>query len=141
MFVEFEDPNSIFFEMMDIWNDLQNAGMNPLGMTHYELAKKSSYSTQEWKEFLTEPNVVDAMNEELRMLQRAKLQTLVQSLESDTKSTGVAQVITALNNNLNKEIDKKASGPAIIYTFVPLNEQEQKSPNVRMLDHNPFAVK
>lgn len=141
MFVEFEDPESIFYEMMDSWNKLQDAGINPMGLTHHELAKRTQYSGQEWKEFITDPAVVDAMNEEFRMLQRAKLQTLVTSLEADTKSTGVAQVITALNNNLNKEMEKKASGPAIIYTFVPLNEQEMMSPNVRILDHNPFEVK
>lgn len=141
MDIEFEDANSLLYEMLDEFNRMEALGLEPITLTHHELAKRTSFSSQEWKEFVTHPAVVDAMNQEFIMLQRTKLQKLVGSLDVDTKSTGVAQVITALNNNLNKEVEKKASGPAIIYTFVPLNDQEQKSPNVVMLNHNPFEAK
>lgn len=140
--LDFEGEKEKYHDMLDTWERLKRIKMNPGALSPEELHKHNeNYSAKEWKEFLTDPQIMEMLNTDFVLAQKAKLWALVNDLGPDTKSTGIAQLITTLNNNLNKEIDKKQDGPAIIYTFVPLNKQEQQSPNVRMLKHNPFEVK
>ena len=38
---------------------------------------------------------------------------------------------------VNNKTQKK-EGPVIIYSYIPLNAQQQKADNINILDHDPF---
>ena len=141
MIIEFENENDPMYEMLQAWNALEDAKRSPITMSHYELADGTGMSPQAWKAFLTHPRVADAINEEFILMQQAKMRYLIDNVDKDSKSVGLAQQFNAISSNLSRNESKEDSGPKFIYTFVPLNEQEQKSPNVVMLDHNPFVRK
>lgn len=138
MFIKFEDPNSKFYEMVEEWNEQEAAGLEPFTKSHYELAEMSRFSASDWKDFLTNPQVADVMQQELLLLQQTKMRQLIQSVNSNTKSTGTAQLINTFSSNLEKSGGDKDRGPKFIYTMVPLNDEQIHAPNVRILDHNPF---
>ena len=107
--------------------------------THYELAKldgSPSHNPQDWKNFLIDPRVSDYITQEIRLLQQSEMRKILQDISKNSKSVGTAQNLTALMKFMGNDGTKE--GPAIIYTYVPLNDQEQQAPNVRMLDHDPF---
>lgn len=108
--------------------------------THYELAKLDgapSHNPQDWKNFLTNPEVADYITQELRLLQQAEMRKMLQDISKNAKSVGTAQNLTALMKVMGADGGDK-EGPAIIYTYVPLTEQELNAPNVRVLDSDPF---
>lgn len=108
-------------------------------LTHYELAKLEgapSNNAQDWKEFLTIPAVSDYINQELRLLQQAEMRKMLQDISKNAKSVGTAQNLTALMKVMGAEGTKE--GPAFIYCYVPLNDQEQQAPNVKVLPEDPF---
>lgn len=138
MEIKFEDPNSIFYDMLEEWAEKQRMGQEPLLLDHYELATGSRFSANDWKAFLTNPQVVDEMNKEFILMQQSKVKKLISSVDSETRSTGTAQIINALTANIERGTEGKNTGPAFIYTFVPLNNEQQHAQNVHILDHNPF---
>lgn len=126
-------------EMQEVWNALEDAGDEPFYKTHYELTEYDSrFTPQQWKLFLSYPQVADYINSEMQIMYQAKLRTLINELNSDTKSTGTPQAINAVHNIIEKGQENKKEGPAFIYCMVPLNEQEIHSPNVQVLESNPF---
>lgn len=141
MFIKFEDDNDKKYGMVEAWNDLVDLGQNPYIMNHHELAKYTSdymYTSEDWKEFLTHPLVIQELELELSILRRNKIHELTESLDSKTKSTGQAQLLTSMMKAQADNLDSKDSGPIFIYSFVPLNNEEKNAPNVRILEKNPF---
>ena len=124
-------------------NDLQafyNAHQ-PKGfyLTHYELAAlpgSPSKNPEDWKTFLLDPRVAEYVSQELNILQQAEMRKLLDGISGKSRSIGTAQTLTALQKSM--EGKSRKDGPAFIYTFVPLNPEEAHSPNIVMLDHDPF---
>lgn len=130
-------PTQKLMDLQAAWNTL---GADALYMSHYELAENTNYSVLDWREFLTNPDVVDWINKETMLIQQSKLRLLMKDIDGNTKSTGLPQLINTLVTQTEKK-DPSKDGPAFIYCFVPLNEQEEGAPNVRIETNNPFAVK
>lgn len=104
---------------------------------HYDLAEKTTIKdAQDWKLFLTDPEINKWIQTELNVLQSAELNKLLQNI-SESQSTGKAQIITALSKLLEDSPNEK-TGPAFIYSYVPLNEQQEQAENVIKLDIDPF---
>lgn len=129
MNIEFDETEKLFKEMQDAWNTIEDAFFK----THYELSEETTYDALSWRSFLTHPKVTDWLNQEMSVVQQAKLRALMKDLDGNSKSTGLPQLINALSNQVDKTA-KSMDGPIFIYTYVPLNEQEKHAENVRFAE-------
>jgi hypothetical protein len=113
-------------------------GKEALTMNHYDLADCTEFENpQEWKEFLQNEYVSKYINDEFTAIQDSELRKLIMNI-SDSSSVGKAQIINSLQKVLNEHAGDKKSGPAFVYMYVPLTEEEKHADNVEVLDHDPF---
>ena len=113
-------------------------GKQALTMNHYDLADATDFENpQDWKEFLQNEYVSKYINDEFTAIQDSELRKLIMNI-SDSSSVGKAQIINSLQKVLNEHAGDKKSGPAFVYMYVPLTEEEQHADNVEVLDHDPF---
>lgn len=101
--------------------------MEALTLNHYDLAEVTGISHEIWKRFLSHPEVSEYVRTESNLIQQSELNKMVQGI-SKSHSVGQAQIMNTLSK-LN-EVKPTKEGPVFIYTYVPLNENEQKAPNV-----------
>jgi hypothetical protein len=119
-----------------LWEMYKNLGMEGLKANHYTLALKTEESNPDiWKEFLMEQDVSDYINQETAILQQAEFRSILLNTTRDN-SAGRAQLINAMMSVNNKQ--QKKDGPVIIYSYVPLNDQQKKSPNTEINDKDIF---
>lgn len=140
MYILFEDPEDVNYDLLDMWNTLESKGYNPYIMTHHELAAASKFTTEDWKEFLTNDLVVAEIKKDLLAVQKVQFNKLVYNLDDNQRSTGTPAIMAQLMKNINETDDKRDSGPRYIYCHVPLNNEEKNAPNVIELEENPFIV-
>ena len=95
-----------------------------LFMNHYELATATGVPPHEWKEFVTHPKVASHIDSELVLFQQHQLRKMIRDASDDKRAVGAAQMINAL---AKLDTSKEKLGPFIIYTHVPLTEQQQGS--------------
>ena len=131
MNIAFKDEEILFHEMQKVFNRIENA----LYKDHYELAAETSYSALEWRTFLSDSRIADWFQQETIFIQQAKYRKLLQDLSSNTKSTGLPQLMNSLQNSINAATPKD-NGPIFVYTYVPLNDEEKHAPNVKTVDKN-----
>jgi hypothetical protein len=113
-------------------------GKEGLTMNHYDLAEVTSVNdAASWKHFLQNEYVSKYINDEFTAIQDSELRKLIMNI-SDSTSVGKAQIINSLQKVLDGHAGDKKSGPAFIYTYVPLTEHEQNADNVEVLKHDPF---
>lgn len=105
---------------------------------HWELAKDTGISAPEWKQFLMLPAVAEYITQELNLLVENQRRAILKDLNKNQRSVGTAQILNALDKVISGGDTR--SGPAFIYTYVPLNEQERNAPNVVELNHDPFRI-
>ncbi len=105
---------------------------------HWELAKTTDYTAAEWKQFLMLPAVSEYISQELNMLIETQRRAILKDLSKNQRSVGTAQLLNALDKVLAGS--ELRSGPVFIYTYVPLNDQEAKAPNVKELTTDPFRT-
>lgn len=128
------------------WHDKKSAqmeeaflklGKEALTMSHYDLAEYTDYDSSEWKQFLQNEYVSKYITDEFTAIQDSELRKLIINI-SDSNSVGKAQIINALQKVLNEHSGDQKSGPAFVYMYVPLTEEEQHADNVEVLKHDPF---
>ena len=124
MDIKFRSDEEMFTELQDLINGI---GQNALYMSHYELAEQTGMSPISWKKFLLDPRVAAFISEEMDLLKRAKVSTMLSTVDTN-KNTGQAQLLNTLLNQ-TKNTNRK-EGPVFIYTHIPLNNQEEHAPNV-----------
>lgn len=124
MDIKFRADEEMFTELQDLINGI---GQNALYMSHYELAEQTGMSPISWKKFLLDPRVAAFISEEMDLLKRAKVSTMLSTVDTN-KNTGQAQLLNTLLNQ-TKNTNRK-EGPVFIYTHIPLNSQEEHAPNV-----------
>lgn len=106
-------------------------------MHHYDLAQVTTVKDPAvWREFLMEPDIQQWKQEELSVINDAELQKLLTDI-NESNSVGKAQIINALQKVLDGKKDEK-KGPAFIYCYVPLNDQQEQADNVIKLKDDPF---
>lgn len=104
-----------------------------LSMSVYDLAEFTDIKDYtRWIEFMKEPAVAEAIDEELNLYIDAQKRKLIQTTTIDDKSVGKAQLITALTKA--NEGSAGTGGNLFVYSYIPLNENEKKRPNVVELD-------
>lgn len=119
-----------------LWELYKSLGADALKANHYTLAATTSISEPAiWKEFLMEQDVSDYINQETALLQQAEFRSILLNTTREN-SVGRAQLINAMMS-VNQKQNKK-EGPIIIYSYVPLNEQQMKAPNIEINKKDPF---
>lgn len=124
MDIKFREDEELFTELQELMNGI---GQNALYMSHYELSEHTGMSPISWKKFLLDPRVAAFISEEMDLLKRSKVSTMLSTVDTN-KNTGQAQLLNTLLNQ-TKGTDRK-DGPVFIYTHIPLNNQEEHAPNV-----------
>lgn len=115
-------------------------GRKALTMNHYDFAEVTSVNDpQEWKEFLQIPPISEYITEEFNAIQDSELRKLIMNI-SDSSSVGKAQLINAMQKQLKENENSGKTGPAFIYCYVPLNDEEINADNVEVLDRDPFKT-
>lgn len=124
-------------QMLQEFKDL---GRKALTMNHYDFAEVTNvHDPQEWKEFLQIPPVSEYITEEFNAIQDSELRKLIMNI-SDSSSVGKAQLINAMQKQLKENENSGKTGPAFIYCYVPLNDEEINADNVEVLDRDPFKT-
>ena len=124
----------------ELWQILKAAAPDSITWNHYDLAVNTTVNDPDiWKKFLNKPEVIDWVNEEQKMLQRYELAKLSTNV-ADTRSVGQAQLISAMDkiNTANEAHTKK--GPIFIYSYVPLNKQQEHADNVQTVPYDVFLA-
>lgn len=128
MDIVFNEDEQQFQEMMEYFNALDNA----IYLDHYELAKLSPYNAIQWKHFITHPKVADWMKAEMLLLAQAKHRLLIKDIDSNSRSTGLPQLLNALGAQIENST-ARSEGPIFIVLHTPLNDDEKHAPNVKRL--------
>lgn len=119
-----------------LWEAYRALGSDALKANHYTLALTTSFNDPAiWKEFLMESDVNDFINQETALLQQAEFRSILLNTARDN-SAGRAQLINAMMSVNSKQ--QKKDGPIIIYSYIPLNEQQMKASNIEINDKDPF---
>ena len=128
--IPFREDEELFSNLQELYNGI---GQEALFLSHYDLAERTGESPIAWKQFLMDPRVSAFIAEELDMLKKAKVATMLNTVDTN-KNTGQAQLLNTLLNQTKS--NEKKEGPVFIYTQVPLNEQEQHARNVVVLNED-----
>ena len=119
-----------------LWKYYKALGADALKASHYQLATLTEETDPAiWKEFLMEQDVNDYINQETALLQDAEFRSILLNTARDN-SAGRAQLINAFMNANNKQTKK--DGPIVIYSYIPLNEQQLKAGNIEINKYDPF---
>ena len=135
--INFIGPNAELHDKM--LKEFKTFGRKALTMNHYDFAEISKVTNdpQDWKEFLQIEPVSEYITEEFNAIQDSELRKLILDI-NNSSSVGKAQLINALQKQLKEHADDKKTGPAFIYTYVPLNPEERNADNVEVLQNDPF---
>lgn len=119
-----------------MWQQFKALEAKAISMNHYDLARITSIKdVQLWKTFLTDPEVSAYIDQESQILTQTELRKLSSSV-SDSRSVGQAQLINAISKLTENKSTKE--GPAFIYTYVPLSDNQEKANNVVLADRDYF---
>ena len=113
-------------------------GPEAFTLNHYELADQTSLKNPpEWKEFLTDLEIAQWIESETAILQQTELKKLTANVAS-SRSVGQAQLISAMNKLQDSNTTKK--GPAFVYCYIPLTEEQENADNIIKLKKDPFLT-
>lgn len=122
MNIEFVEGEEHLTTLLELYESLDPE--EALFMNHYQLAEATGQSASKWKEFITHPKVSSFIDSELVLFQQHQLRQMIRDASDDKRAVGAAQMINAL---AKLDTSKDKVGPYIIYTHVPLTEQQQGS--------------
>lgn len=118
--------------------DFLELGQDGLYLSHYELAQETFCNDpQLWKMFLMDPRIADYIESEMAIVRNATINKMV-SNAADSNSVGQSQLLNTLGKLAESSSHKE--GPAFIYCYVPLNEEQKYAPNVRRVDAEGIEV-
>lgn len=132
-------PEEVLFRQME--DAFLSLGKDALKQNHYELAEALSdkgYNASQWRDFITDGRVAQYIDEEFKTIERAEFRKIVSEVGT-SRSVGQAQIISALSRRDESNTSNK-TGPAFVYCFVPLTEQQAKAENVVKLNYDPFST-
>lgn len=111
-----------------LWEYYKQLGSEALKANHYTLAATTPINDPSiWKEFLIEADVNEYITQETALLQQAEFRSILLNTARDN-SAGRAQLINAMMSVNNQQ--NKKEGPIVIYSYVPLNEEQMKAENI-----------
>lgn len=113
-------------------------GEKALYLTHYQLAVETRIKDPvQWKMFLTDPRIADYISSEMNLIRSASINEIIHKAPN-SKSVGQAQLINALVKIDEASADK--SGPIFIYSYVPLNAEQEFAPNILRMEDQQTTV-
>jgi hypothetical protein len=122
-----------------MWQLFKELGIDAISKNHYELADTlTDYTIEDWKEFLLEKDVDDYIKSEVKIVQNAELNKMIQNV-AGSRSVGQAQLINTLAK-INEEENIK-EGPVFIYCYIPLDTHQKEVPNTQILSEDPFLIR
>lgn len=120
----------------ELWDIYKQLGVVAFTLNHYDLAKHTKITSPEtWKQFLLVPEVSDWIRTENQIIQQTEISKLANSAATKG-SVGQAQLLTALTKLSDGGSVKE--GPIFVYTYIPLNQEQENAPNVIKLKEDPF---
>ena len=124
-----------------LWEKFEALGQKALTMSHYDLAEKVEGTTKdEWRDFLNEADVAEYIKNEMRIISDSIQKRMITDIiTGGDKSVGRAQIINTLDK-INDEVAKK-DGPIFIYSYVPLDTQQEQAENTIKLNKDIFKRK
>lgn len=135
MQIDFRQDEQHLQELLEVFNQFDPE--ESLFMNHHMLAKETGIGSDKWKEFLTHPKVSTYQQTELALFKDHQLKLMIKDSTDDKRSVGAAQMMNALMK-VNQETNQK-EGAVIIYTYVPLTQEQQASP-VEYVVANPSVL-
>lgn len=136
MNINWKPEETKFIEMEKLFLEL---GKRAISMNHYDFAEMTrgkGFTDKDWREFLSDSRVKEYIDKEFETIKAAELRKIVTDINS-SKSVGQAQIINSLAKMLETK-DAANEGPAFIYSYVPLSDEQKNADNVKELDHDPF---
>ena len=126
-------------EMLECWEAYEKLDPEDrLSMSHIELARYSEVEDREaWKRFLSLPVISDFISEEMRIFTQSQTRKLISTAVENDRSTGAAQMISALSKTM-EDTGSKNNGQIFIYSYVPLNVNEAVAPNTQVEGRDIF---
>lgn len=136
MNIQFDDPE--LEELQTLFNQVDPQEV--IFMNHYQLAAATGKPADQWKQFLMHPAVSTWVTQELQLFKEYQLKSMIRSATDNDRSVGAAQMINSLTKTLQDGQQK--TGPVIIYTHVPLTEDQAQGTSVeyKELDENILAM-
>lgn len=127
MNIDFDDPQ--LKELQELFNTINSE--DSIFMSHYELSQTTGRPADQWKKFLTHPAVSIWMTQELQLFKEYQLKQMIRNATDNNKSVGAAQMINSLTKTLQDGHVK--TGPHIIYTYVPMTEDQEQGTTVETM--------
>jgi hypothetical protein len=130
--VKFADNETLFHAMQEAFNEQD---VSALYMTHYDLANITDFTAMQWKEFLLDTRVAEAFQDELELITRIKIRSVIEHSDS-MNNTAQAQLVNTLLSKSKKRDNKE--GPTFVYCYIPLNSQEEAIHKGPIFGDDPF---
>ena len=121
----FSEHDSLY-PLQEAWNALDPE--QAITYSHYDLAKETDYSEEEWKVFLSDGKVAKFLEVEVELFKQAQMRKLIARATTNDKSVGTAQMLNAIGKSME---DDQVESNFFIYSHVPLTENETHAPMVR----------
>ena len=118
--------NHPMFKLQEAWNKLDPEEV--ITLSHYELAERTNFGVDEWRDFLRDGQVNKYVEVEMALFKQAQMNKLIKRATTNDKSVGTAQMLNAIGKSLD---DETPETQFFIYSHVPLTPHEAKAPLVR----------
>ncbi len=124
-----------------LWEKFEALGQKALTMSHYDLAEEVEGTTKDkWRDFLNEADVAEYIKNEMRIISDSIQKRMITDIVAGgDRSVGRAQIINTLDK-INDGVAKK-DGPIFIYSYVPLDAQQEQAENTIKLNKDIFKRK
>lgn len=114
------------YKLQEAWNTLDQE--KAITYSHYDLAKETEFSEEEWKAFLSDGKVAKYLDNEVELYKQAQMRKLIARATTNDKSVGTAQMLNAIGKSME---DDQVESNFFIYSHVPLTANETHAPMVR----------
>lgn len=142
MSIKFKDSEKYLEEIQDVFNEmLEGDNTALLDLNHYELWRKSGkrFTPEEWKKFRLNEGVDQWYAEELLLIAKTKESKLIRSA-GDNKSVAETQALNQISAFIERNQSHVKDTTIFIYSFIPLNKEEEQSPNARIINNIPTEI-
>lgn len=114
------------YSLQEAWNTLDPE--KAITYSHYDLAKETDFSEEDWKVFLSDGRVAKYLETEVELFKQAQMRKLIARATTNDKSVGTAQMLNAIGKSME---DDQVESNFFIYSHVPLTMNEIHAPMVR----------
>ena len=122
----FKSDDSINFRMQTAWNEMEPECFT---MNAWELADNSTFSADEWTEFLSDGQVQKYISKQTSAIKEANQRKLIYNAGDNEKSVGAAQMLNAITK---VETTGDTESCFFIYSYVPPTDDQAAARDIPM---------